>query len=95
MYKFKQLKKLDVHYYIILQNMAQTVAYISMHGNYTTSTVKCKTCNCKNENTYLAGHITRSSLLLQDLMSHNNEGECKSTAKEENHHPQQLPLILH
>lgn len=34
-------------------------------------------------------------LLLQDLMSDNNEWKGKATAKEQHHHAQQAPLVLH
>lgn len=32
--------------------------------------------------------------LLQDLMSDDNERECKATAEEQHHHAQQAPLVL-
>lgn len=34
-------------------------------------------------------------LLLQDLMSDDNKGECKATAEEKHHHAQQAPLVVH
>lgn len=34
-------------------------------------------------------------LLFQDLMSDDNEGEHKATAKKHHHHAQQTPLVLH
>lgn len=34
-------------------------------------------------------------LLLQDLMSDNNEWKGEATAKEQHHHAQQAPLVLH
>lgn len=37
----------------------------------------------------------KAILLLQDLMSDHNEGECKATAKEQHHHAKQTPLVFH
>lgn len=34
-------------------------------------------------------------LLLQDLMSDNNEWKGEAAAKEQHHHAQQAPLVLH
>lgn len=36
-----------------------------------------------------------SILLLQDLMSDDDEGECKATAKEQHHHAEQTPFVVH
>lgn len=39
--------------------------------------------------------MAQCHLLLQDLMSDNNEWEGEATAKEHHHHAQQTPLVLH